>query len=135
MNEESPSSTLGTWIAQPRGNLFFLNFEDLPFKPQRFFVVSYVPEGESRGSHAHYECEQLLVCIRGHIEIIVDMGNSRQHHVLNPGDTLFHGKMEWAELKYYDDGELLSICSTPYDADDYITDYDTFLKLANANEE
>ena len=125
----------GTWITEPRGNLFFLNFADLPFKPQRSFFVSGVPDGESRGNHAHYTCEQLLVCTRGRIEVIIETGDSRLCHVLHPGDTLFHGKMEWAELKYYDDAELLSICSTQYDADDYITDYDMFLKRANANEE
>lgn len=116
------------WLEEQRGNLFFLNFSELSFEPKRIFVVNSVPSGESRGGHAHYECEQLLVCIGGKVNITLDTGVSKSHHVLFEGDTLYHGKMEWAEVEYFDDGQLLSLCSVEYDANDYITDYETFLE-------
>src|SRR3954471_15386647 len=48
-----------------RGSLVAMNFADLPFVPKRFFTVFDVPSVDVRGEHAHRECEQLLVCVRG----------------------------------------------------------------------
>jgi len=128
------SENFGKQISEERGNLYFLNLADLPFNPQRVFFVSCVPPGELRGEHAHYECEQMLVCVSGKIVVTLDTGNERVEHVLRKGDTLFHGKMEWAELKYYDNGEMLSLCSREYDVKDYIVSYDEFLREVNKNE-
>jgi len=111
-----------------------MDFSDLPFVPQRAFYVSSVPPGEVRGEHAHHECEQMLVCVRGKIIVTLDTGQERTEHVLHAGETLFHGKLEWAELQYYDDAEMLSLCSTEYDAADYIAKYEDFLKEVNCHE-
>ena len=122
------STPPGGYVPSGRGNLYFLNFSDLPFIPKRVFTVNGVPESEVRGGHAHYVCEQVLVCVKGRIEVITDNGIREERTVLGPGDSLYHSPLEWAELCYFDDAELLSICSHEYDSKDYINDHDLFLR-------
>lgn len=51
--------------------------EQIPFEVKRFFVISNVPEGEPRGIHAHKECHQLLVCLKGSLKAMVDNGDEK----------------------------------------------------------
>ena len=114
-----------------RGKLMFLEFESLPFVPKRMFIVDEVPEGTRRGNHAHYECQQILVCMKGRLEIQLDNGKEKATAILYSGDALFHDKLEWATLAYFDNAKLLSVCSSGYDPNDYITDYQKFMEIIN----
>lgn len=105
---------------------------DIPFVPQRYFLVFDVPGKDVRGEHAHHECEQFLVCVRGSVSVVVDDGNVSEEYVLDRPDLgLYVPPMVWAlEYRYSPDALLLVLASHPYDAADYIRDYDEFLKLA-----
>lgn len=107
---------------------------DLPFKPERFFVVFDVPTRDVRGEHAHRRCEQVLVCLRGSVTCIVDDGHNRQQVVLDsPGTALYMPAMTWGtQYRYSSDAVLGVFASQPYDHDDYIRDYDDFLALAGS---
>ncbi|MBL8915551.1 MAG: WxcM-like domain-containing protein, partial [Archangium sp.] len=49
-----------------RGELTVGEFErQVPFIPRRYFLVYGVPSAEVRGEHAHRECHQFLVSVRG----------------------------------------------------------------------
>lgn len=50
----------------------------LPFVPRRVFTVFDVPSREVRGEHAHRTLEQVPVCIRGEVSIVVDDGTQRE---------------------------------------------------------
>ena len=102
---------------------------DLPFTPARCFVVFDVPSTEVRGEHAHRVCEQFLVCLRGSMALVCDDGDHRQEVALgSPELGLYLPPMVWAtQYKYTRDAVLLVLASHPYDADDYIRDYETFL--------
>jgi UDP-2-acetamido-3-amino-2,3-dideoxy-glucuronate N-acetyltransferase len=104
---------------------------DIPFVPQRYFLVFDVPGKDVRGEHAHHECEQFLVCVRGSVSVVVDDGNVSEEYVLDRPDLgLYVPPMVWAlEYRYSPDALLLVLASHPYDAADYIRDYDEFLKL------
>src|SRR4051812_19529644 len=70
-----------------RGSLVAANFEqDLPFVPRRFFTVFGVPSTDVRGAHAHRRCHQLLVCVQGSVNAVVDDGAQRQEFVLDRPD-------------------------------------------------
>jgi len=112
-----------------RGNLFFLELASILFVPKRLFIVDSVPDGMVRGNHAHRTGQQFLICIKGIVEIFLDNGKENKVVKLFPGNALFHDKLEWAKQKYFDNAVLLSICSTEYNPDDYITDYDEFIKV------
>ena len=47
---------------------------DIPFTPQRYFLVFDVPSAEVRGEHAHVECHQFLICAKGQVAVVADDG-------------------------------------------------------------
>lgn len=100
----------------------------LPFTPKRYFVVFEVPSKEVRGEHAHRELEQLLVCLRGSLAVVVDDGTQRQELILDsPELGLYVPPMIWGtQYKYTPDAVLLVLASEGYQPDDYIRDYDQF---------
>jgi len=112
------------------GTLVPIEFSKLPFKPSRIFYVCDVPKGEERGMHAHYQTQQILTCIKGKILVRLHNGVSMSETVLEENDTVFIDKMTWDSQVFLTGNDvLLSICSTEYNIDDYINDFDFFLKL------
>jgi UDP-2-acetamido-3-amino-2,3-dideoxy-glucuronate N-acetyltransferase len=107
----------------------------LPFHPRRVFVIFDVPSKEVRGEHAHKECHQLLICLRGSVKCLVDDGRRRAEHLLDTPEKALHiPPMIWGtQYRYTRDATLLVLASHPYDPDDYIREYDTFLALAEAS--
>jgi len=106
----------------------------LPFVVRRFFALYGIPEGEARGTHAHRECEQFLVCVRGSVRALVDDGRSRREIVLDrPDRGLYMPPLTWGtQSDYSADALLMVFASHEYDAADYIEDYQEFLALATA---
>jgi UDP-2-acetamido-3-amino-2,3-dideoxy-glucuronate N-acetyltransferase len=118
-------------VVDLRGSLTFGEYDKLlPFFPKRYFLVYDVPTREVRGEHAHRQCHQFLVCIRGNCTVVVDDGENRVEVLLNrPNLGLHVPPMVWAtEYKYSQDALLMVLASEVYQAQDYIRDYDIFLK-------
>ncbi len=118
-------------IQDLRGSLTFSEInQSLPFIPNRYFIVFDVPSKDVRGEHAHRQCHQFLICIKGSCSIVIDDGQHRAEIVLNhPNLGLHVSPMVWAtEYKYSPDAILLVLASDVYRAEDYIRDYDQFLK-------
>lgn len=119
------------FIADLRGSLSFAETgQFLPFTPQRYFLVFDVPSREVRGEHAHRTCHQFLVCVKGSCSVVVDDGQNRAEVLLDRPNLGVHvPPMVWAtEYKYSADAVLLVLASDVYKAEDYIRDYDLFLK-------
>lgn len=119
-------------IEDLRGNLIARQVgKDLPFEPKRCFLVFDVPNKEIRGEHAHKTLEQLLICIHGSVNCVLDDGSRRQEFILDsPQVALYLPPMVWGiQYKYSPDAKLMVLASDVYDADDYIRDYDEFLKM------
>lgn len=113
-----------------RGSLSAVDFEGgIPFVPRRMFTVFGVPTQEVRGEHAHRQCEQVLVCVAGSVRAIVDDGVNRKEFLLDAPDVgLYMPAMTWGtQYRYSPDAVLVVLASLPYDAADYIRDYDLFL--------
>ncbi len=122
-------------IIDLRGSLSFGQIEDhLPFVPRRYFIVYDVPSKEVRGEHAHRKLEQFLVCIRGKLSLMLDDGDTRAVVNLDsPKVGVYIPPMVWGvQYGYTQDAVLLVLASDKYDADDYIRDYDEFLRMKNA---
>lgn len=109
---------------------------DLPFVPQRFFLVFDVPSQETRGEHAHRECEQFLVCTHGSVRVLADDGIRRREFTLDcPERGLHLPAMTWsAQYNYSTDAVLLVFASHEYDAADYVRSYDEFVALVASSE-
>lgn len=103
----------------------------LPFVPRRYFVTYDVPTKEVRGEHAHRRLQQVLVCLKGSLEVMVDDGRQRAVVPLSgPQLGLYLPPLVWAShYRYTPDAVLLVLASDEYDADEYVRDYDEFLAL------
>ncbi len=122
-------------IEDMRGKLTFAETPgQLPFEPQRFFMVYGVPGREVRGEHAHRTLHQLLICVAGDLAVVVDDGASRAEVTLDsPTLALYVPPMVWGtQYKYSPDALLLVLASDVYDPDDYIRDYDEFLQAVTS---
>ena len=119
-------------ILDTRGSLSVGEFgKNIPFEVKRYFIVFDVPSGELRGEHAHRECHQFLVCVKGSCSVITDDGKTRQEFLLDkPNVGAYLPPMTWGEqFNYSSDAVLLVFASHYYDNEDYIRNYDEFLQL------
>lgn len=118
-------------VNDPRGNLTFAEEQDLvPFSIKRAYWVYDVPAGESRGGHAHKRLRQLVIAVNGSFTVTLDNGYERRAVLLNhPWQGLVIDVNTWRTLDDFSSGAVcLVLASEHYDEDDYIYDYDEFLK-------
>lgn len=120
-------------VCDPRGDLSVGEFpRDIPFEPKRYFLVFNVPSEKTRGEHAHHQCHQFLICVKGSCAVVVDDGKSRCEVLLESPDMGVHlPPLTWGiQYKYSSDAVLLVFTSDYYDADDYIRNYSEFVDIA-----
>lgn len=118
-------------ISDPRGNLTPIEGgQDLPFDIKRIYYLYDVPSGESRGAHAHKELQQLIIAANGSFTITLNDGKNKKAFTLNrPYQGLYVVPGIWRDLDDFSSGAvLLCLASEHYKAEDYIRDYDEFLK-------
>ena len=122
-------------VKNERGSLFAINnFDELPFLPKRLFVVSDVPSSAVRGNHAHYETQQVLFCLKGSIQITITDKNGIRSIYLSEGEKYFHDRLEWAEIDFENrDTLMLVVCSTNFDENDYIRDFEQFKRITSSS--
>jgi UDP-2-acetamido-3-amino-2,3-dideoxy-glucuronate N-acetyltransferase len=119
-----------TRVQDIRGSLSAAEFpKDIPFGVKRYFLVFDVPSEQTRGEHAHKQCHQFLVCVKGSCHVVVDDGRSRAEVLLDAPDLGLHiPPMVWGiQYKYSSDAVLLVFASEHYDSDDYIRNHAEFL--------
>ena len=122
-------------VADIRGSLTVGEFDrSIPFAAKRYFMVFDVPSIETRGEHAHRQCHQFLICVRGSCAVVADDGTNRQEFLLDRPDLGIHlPPMVWGiQYKYSADAVLLVFASHYYDGVDYIRDYAEFLQFVGA---
>ncbi|MGL5694285.1 MAG: sugar 3,4-ketoisomerase [Peptostreptococcaceae bacterium] len=105
----------------------------IPFEIKRIYYSHSVPKDVVRGNHAHKKLQQVLICLNGNLKIKCSNGKEEKIYYLNDNNKgLYMGPMTWREIYNYNEYTvLLVIVSEYYDENDYIRDYDEFLKLAN----
>ncbi len=120
-----------------KGNLTVVeNGITLPFDVKRVYYVYDVPGGESRGAHAHRNLSQLIVAASGSFKVTVDDGRVRRSFFLNrPYQGLLVKPGLWRDLEDFSSGAVcMVLASDVYKEDDYIRNYDDFLKYKNIND-
>lgn len=121
-------------IYDPRGNLTFAQYGDVvPFDIHRAYWVYDVPAGESRGGHAHLTLRQLVIATSGSFTVTLDNGQETQAYLLNhPWQGLLIEPGIWRTLDDFSSGAVcLVLASDIYKEEDYIREYDEFLKYVN----
>lgn len=102
----------------------------VPFPVRRAFWVS-ASDRQSRGSHAHRECWQVLFATSGEIDVETKSSNGTESFRLNVDSSgLVIPPLTWAEQMYLGtDSTLLVICSHIYSERDYIRNFSEFLAI------
>ena len=107
---------------------------EIAFPVARVFFVAASGAGTLRGCHAHYRCNQLLICVSGHVQAIFFDGMDSTSTVLQPGEGVLLPAGIWGEQRYLEiNSALLVLCDQPYAAEDYIEDRDAFIRMAVAS--
>lgn len=114
-----------------KGNLTVVeNSVTLPFDVKRVYYLYDVPGGESRGAHAHRQLEQLIIAASGSFTVTLDDGKCKRSFFLNrPYQGLYVKPSMWRDLVDFSSGAVcMVLASDVYQEEDYIRDYDEFLK-------
>ena len=100
------------------------------FDTKRVFFIYDIPGGVSRGGHSHKTLRELIVATSGSFEVYVNDGRKERCFLLNhPSKALLLPAGVWEELRNFSSGAVaLVLASIPYTPEDYIRDFDEFLK-------
>lgn len=116
----------------PRGNLSYVEqLNHIPFVIKRTYWLYDVPGGESRGGHAYKDNQEFIVALSGSFDVVLDDGKEKRTFTLNRSYYgLYVPKGLWREMENFSTNSFAMILSsTDFDANDYIRNYDEFLKL------
>lgn len=107
--------------------------KNIPFNINRVYYIYDVPRDIKRGFHAHKNLEQVLICVSGSVKVKCFDGKEEKIYSLNkPNEGLYIGPMVWREIYDYSENTVLMVLASElYNEDDYIRDYDEFVKLYN----
>ena len=115
-----------------RGNLSFAEQNNhIPFEIKRTYWIYDVPGGEDRGGHAFIENQEVVIALSGAFDVVVDDGKNKKTFTLNRSYYgLYIPKGLWRTMENFSTNSLaLEFGSEHYSVDDYIREYDIFLKL------
>lgn len=115
-----------------RGNLSFAEqLNQVPFELQRVYWLYDVPGGESRGGHAYKTNQEFIIALSGSFDVVIDNGRQKKNFTLNRSYYgLYVPQGLWREMHNFSTNSFaLVLSSTQYDPDDYVRNYEEFLKL------
>lgn len=115
-----------------RGNLVVAEGSgfDIPFDIRRVFYMYGSDPDIIRGNHANRYTKFVLINVSGSSKVLVDDGEKKESIVLDkPRMGLYLGPMVWKEMyDFSPDSVLLVLASEHYIENEYIRDYDEFIK-------
>ena len=106
--------------------------QSIPFEVKRLYYI-FGTSNKPRGFHAHIDLKQVAICLRGSCRFILDDGHDKEEIVLdNPTKGLIVESLTWREMHdFSEDCVLLVLASEHFSEDDYIRDYQQFIKTVN----
>lgn len=110
---------------------------DIPFEIKRIFYIYGSDKDIIRGQHANKKSEFVLINVAGTSKVKIKDGKGNEAiFVLNrPHTGIYLPKMIWKDMyDFSEDSVLLCIASEHYDANEYIREYDDFVKMVKNNE-
>ena len=121
-----------------RGNLVVAEGDgiDVPFSIKRVFYMYGSDPEIVRGQHANRKTEFVLINVSGPSRVKVDNGFETEVIELNkPRMGLYLKTMLWKDMyDFSPDSVLLVLASEHYDGEEYIRDYEEFLKEVKQHE-
>ena len=114
-----------------RGCLISLEQEkNIPFEIKRIYYMFSTAEGVRRGFHAHKTLKQVAIAVRGSCKFHLDDGIEKTQIILDkPSYGLLIESFIWREMyDFSEDCVLMVLANQVFNEDDYIRDYDCFIK-------
>lgn len=110
------------------GRLSFIEGEALPFDIQRVFWIYGFEKETARGGHAHLNSDQIIICVKGEVEVILEdgCGNKYKFELDNPYEALYFPRQHWLNMQCSTDSIILTFASCKYEEDVYQKDYALF---------
>lgn len=105
-------------------------YDSIPFEIKRVYWTYYTPNDVLRGGHAHKSLHQVIFAVSGSISFKVE-DNEREIHEFElnkPHFGLHLPPFTWREIQFSHNAVLLCLASEHYDEDDYIREYNDFVK-------
>jgi len=118
-------------IGDERGQLVsFEENKNIPFDVKRVYCIYATKKNVVRGLHAHKVLKQVAIALTGSCKFVLDDGYNREEQILNsPTQGLLIDSCLWREMhNFSDDCVLMVLASDYYDENDYVRDYQEFLK-------
>lgn len=122
-------------LGDERGKLVVVEGEyAIPFAIQRVFYIYDSDTTIIRGQHANRESEFVLINVAGRSKVRITDGKEELIVELSrPMMGVYVPKMIWKDMyDFSSDSVLLVLASTHYDDNEYIRDYDEYLKEMNS---
>lgn len=123
-------------FSDARGSLGVLEGGSLPFDISRVYYLYDVPIGAVRGEHGHKKLEQLMICMHGEVEVILNDGSKQYHFELkNPSQVLYVPSGLWRRLRFVMPETVVCVlASRPYETEDYLYTYEDYLAWVRSPE-
>ncbi len=106
--------------------------KNIPFDIVRsYFIYHIQKENSIRGKHAHKKLEQVIFCIKGSFELVLDDGFTKETILLDKPDLgVYMGIGVWHEMQNFsEDCLMLVFASDFFKEEDYIRKYNDFLNF------
>lgn len=121
-------------ISDERGSLVALeSLKNVPFEIKRIYYLTDMKPDLPRGFHAHKNLQQVIVCMSGSFDLVLDDGTKKEViHLDSPFKGVLIKSLIWREMHNFSKGcVLMTLASDFYDESDYIRNYEDFKKMVN----
>ena len=118
-------------LGDERGKLVVIEGgADIPFDIKRVFYIYGSDSTVIRGQHANRKSEFVLINVAGKSKVRITDGKENMVIELDkPMMGIYLPSMIWKDMyDFSSDSVLLCLASTHYDSEEYIRNYDEFLK-------
>lgn len=116
-----------------RGHLVIVEgMQDIPFDIKRIFYIYGSAPDVVRGQHANMRSEFVLINVAGTCKVRVKdgRGNEAVFSLNRPHTGVYLPRMVWKDMyDFSEDSVLLCLSSEHYDSEEYIRNYDEFVKM------
>ena len=118
-------------LGDERGKLIVIEgAQTIPFEIKRVFYIYDSDSAVIRGRHANRKSEFVLINVKGKSKVRITDGTEEFIVELDkPMTGVYIPKMIWKDMyDFSPDSVLLVLASTHYDGNEYIRNYDDYLK-------
>jgi dTDP-4-dehydrorhamnose 3,5-epimerase-like enzyme len=114
-----------------RGQLIAIeNSRDIPFDIKRVFYIFNVSENAKRSLHANMMAQEIVLCLNGHCEVLLDNGKGQKVNIklCRKNEAVYIAPKIWLEISRFSKNcLLLAMSDFYYNRKHQIHDYQEFL--------